>query len=139
MYCKDCQEQQTIALREVKELLTRLQAAEAVFPSSKALRKKYKKYESPEFVARVKAMCLWYNLTRLHRLKLLIVGKMFARFVQYLNEHYIHMDLKTVCFLFCDCIEDCKKTRFNGHYLMNMRIVRMMVIRWNSHMTKIQS
>lgn len=37
MYCKDCQEQQTLALREVEELLTRLEAAEALFPSSQFL------------------------------------------------------------------------------------------------------
>lgn len=37
MYCKDCQEQQTLALREVEELLTRLEAAEALFPSSQVL------------------------------------------------------------------------------------------------------
>lgn len=81
MYCKDCQEQQTIALREVEELLTRLEAAEALFPSSQVLGNLHQVYKSPEFVGRVKAMCLWYNITRHHRLKLLIVGKIFARFV----------------------------------------------------------
>lgn len=80
MYCKDCQEQQTLALREVEELLTRLEAAEALFPSSKILGNFHPIYKSPDFVGRVKAMCLWYNITRHHRLKLLIVGKLFARF-----------------------------------------------------------
>lgn len=81
MYCKDCQEQQSLALREVEELLTRLEAAEALFPSSQVLANVHPVYKSPEFVGRVKAMCLWYNITRHHRLKLLIVGKIFARFV----------------------------------------------------------
>lgn len=80
MYCKDCQEQQTLALREVEELLTRLEAAEALFPSSKILGNFHPIYKSPDFVGRVKAMCLWYNITRHHRLKLLIVGKLFARY-----------------------------------------------------------
>lgn len=79
MYCKDCQEQQTLALREVEELLTRLEAAEALFPSSQVLASFHPVYKSPEFVGRVKAMCLWYNITRHQRLKLLIVGKIFAR------------------------------------------------------------
>lgn len=79
MYCKDCQEQQTIALREVEELLTRLEAAEALYPSSQVLGNFHPEYKSAQFVGRVKAMCLWYNLTRYQRLKLLIVGKIFAR------------------------------------------------------------
>lgn len=82
MYCKDCQEQQTLALREVEELLTRLEAAEALYPSSQVLANFHPMYKSPKFVGRVKAMCLWYNITRHHRLKLLIVGKIFARSVQ---------------------------------------------------------
>lgn len=81
MYCKDCQEQQTIALREVEELLTRLEAAEALYPSSQVLGNFHPVYKSSKFVGRVKAMCLWYNITRHHRLKLLIVGKIFARLV----------------------------------------------------------
>lgn len=79
MYCKDCQEQQTLALREVEELLTRLEAAEALYPSSQVLGNFHPEYKSMNFVGRVKAMCLWYNITRHHRLKLLIVGKIFAR------------------------------------------------------------
>lgn len=80
MYCKDCQDQQTIALREIEELLTRLEAAEALYPSSKVLGDFHPEYKSPKFVGRVKAMCLWYNITRHQRLKLLIVGKIFARY-----------------------------------------------------------
>lgn len=90
MYCKDCQEQQSLALREVEELLTRLEAAEALFPSSQVLANVHPVYKSPEFVGRVKAMCLWYNITRHHRLKLLIVGKIFARFViMFLTVYFI--------------------------------------------------
>lgn len=68
-----------MALREVEELLTRLEAAEALYPSSQVLGNFHPIYKSAEFIARVKAMCLWYNITRHQRLKLLIVGKIFAR------------------------------------------------------------
>lgn len=37
MFCPPCMEQQNNALREVEALMTRLQAAEALFPSSKVL------------------------------------------------------------------------------------------------------
>lgn len=80
MYCRDCQDQQSIALREVEELLTRLEAAEALYPSSQVLGSFHPEYKSPEFVGRVRAMCLWYNITRHQRLKLQIVGKIFARY-----------------------------------------------------------
>lgn len=79
MYCRDCREQQAKALRDVEELLTRLEAAEALYPSSKILGDFHPDYKSPEFVGRVKAMCLWYNITRHQLLKLAIVGKIFAR------------------------------------------------------------
>lgn len=37
LYCKNCQQQQCTALREVEELLTRLEAAEALYPSSQVI------------------------------------------------------------------------------------------------------
>lgn len=96
MYCKDCQEQQTIALREVEELLTRLEAAEALFQSSKALGNLHPVYKSPKFVGRVKAMCLWYNITRHHRLKLLIVGKIFARLIEVNTKSTAQIDFQLI-------------------------------------------
>ncbi|XP_055585572.1 mitogen-activated protein kinase kinase kinase 4 isoform X1 [Uranotaenia lowii] len=79
MYCKDCLEVQTIALKQVEDLLLRLESKESLFPSSKAMGMAFPIYQSEEFVGRVKAMCLWYNMTKQHRLTLLILGKLLAR------------------------------------------------------------
>lgn len=79
MYCKDCVEQQDLALRQVENLVTRLEKAEALFPSSNSMGHFYPLYKDEKFLARLKTMCLWYNLTRHHRLKLMIVGKMLSR------------------------------------------------------------
>ncbi|XP_029713215.2 mitogen-activated protein kinase kinase kinase 4 isoform X2 [Aedes albopictus] len=79
MYCKDCLEIQTIALKQVEDLLLRLESKESLFPSSKAMGASFPIYKSDEFVGRVKAMCLWYNMTKQHRLTLLILGKLLAR------------------------------------------------------------
>ncbi|CRK88476.1 CLUMA_CG002214, isoform A [Clunio marinus] len=79
MYCPDCLEAQTTALRQVESLLTRLEAAEDLFPSNKAMGAHFPLYNSQEFINRLKTMCLWYNLTRHHRLKLMILGKILAR------------------------------------------------------------
>ncbi|XP_055622452.1 mitogen-activated protein kinase kinase kinase 4 isoform X2 [Toxorhynchites rutilus septentrionalis] len=79
MYCKDCLDIQTIALKQVENLLLRLESKEALFPSSKAMGMAFPLYLSEEFVGRVKAMCLWYNMTKQHRLTLLILGKLLAR------------------------------------------------------------
>ncbi|XP_046668150.1 mitogen-activated protein kinase kinase kinase 4 isoform X3 [Homalodisca vitripennis] len=75
MFCPRCMEQQNNALRDVETLMRRLQAAEALFPSSKAFAAQYPLYMSDKLVGRVKAMCVWYNMTKNHRLKLLILGK----------------------------------------------------------------
>lgn len=80
MYCKNCQEKQSIALREVEELLTRLEAAESLYPSSQVMASYHPMYKCEKFIGKVKAMCLWYNITRQQRLKLLILGKILARF-----------------------------------------------------------
>ncbi|XP_066591714.1 mitogen-activated protein kinase kinase kinase 4 [Prorops nasuta] len=76
MYCRACARAQGEALKQVEGLLTRLEAAEALYPSSQAFAANYPLYKSPEFTGRVKAMCLWYNMTKHHRLKLQIVGKL---------------------------------------------------------------
>ncbi|XP_070502905.1 mitogen-activated protein kinase kinase kinase 4 isoform X2 [Chironomus tepperi] len=79
MYCKDCLDAQSSALRQVESLLSRLEAAENLFPSNKAFGSHFPLYKSEEFVNRVKCMCLWYNMTRHHRLKLIILGKLLAK------------------------------------------------------------
>ncbi|XP_075149003.1 mitogen-activated protein kinase kinase kinase 4 isoform X2 [Haematobia irritans] len=79
LYCKDCIDQQEIAMKEVEELLTRLEAAEALYPSSQAMGAFHPIYKSESFVGRIKTMCLWYNITKQARLKLVILGKILAR------------------------------------------------------------
>uniref|UniRef100_A0A182T9Z2 Mitogen-activated protein kinase kinase kinase N-terminal domain-containing protein n=1 Tax=Anopheles maculatus TaxID=74869 RepID=A0A182T9Z2_9DIPT len=79
MYCKDCLEVQTAAMKQVEELLLRLESKECLFPSSRAMGSAFPVYQSEAFVNRVKAMCLWYNMTRQHRMTLLILGKLLAR------------------------------------------------------------
>ncbi|XP_011195434.2 mitogen-activated protein kinase kinase kinase 4 isoform X1 [Zeugodacus cucurbitae] len=79
LYCKDCMDQQEIAMKEVEDLLTRLEAAEALYPSSQVMGAFHPIYKNENFVGRIKAMCLWYNITRQNRLKLCIFGKILAR------------------------------------------------------------
>lgn len=76
MYCRACARAQGEALQQVEGLLARLEAAEALYPSSQAFAAHYPLYKSTEFTGRVKAMCLWYNMTKHHRLKLQILGKL---------------------------------------------------------------
>lgn len=78
MYCQPCIDAQNDALRDIEELMNRLEHVEALFPSSKAFAELYPLYSSAEFVGRVKAISLWYNMTKHQRLKLLILGKLMA-------------------------------------------------------------
>lgn len=79
MYCKDCLAAQTLALKQVESLLNRLEYAESLYQSTKSFGSSYPLYKSDNFTDRIKALCLWYNMTRHHRLKLLILGKLLAR------------------------------------------------------------
>ncbi|KAH8278721.1 hypothetical protein KR018_007619, partial [Drosophila ironensis] len=79
LYCKDCMDNQELALREVEGMLTRLEAAEALYPSSQAMGALHPIYKSQSFVGRIKSMCLWYNITKQNKLKLSILGKILAR------------------------------------------------------------
>ncbi|XP_058175018.1 mitogen-activated protein kinase kinase kinase 4 [Anopheles ziemanni] len=79
MYCKDCLEVQSAALKQVEDLLLRLESKECLFPSSRAMGLAFPVYQSESFVNRVKAMCLWYNMTRQHRMTLVILGKLLVR------------------------------------------------------------
>lgn len=76
MYCRACARAQGEALQQVEGLLARLEAAEALYPSSQAFAVNYPLYKSAEFTDRVKAMCLWYNMTKHHRLKIHILGRL---------------------------------------------------------------
>ncbi|KAJ8934430.1 hypothetical protein NQ318_017131 [Aromia moschata] len=76
--CLSCIEAQNEALRDIEHLLKRLEDAESLFPSSSAFAELYPLYSSAEIVGRVKAMCLWYNMTRHQRLKLNILGRLLA-------------------------------------------------------------
>ncbi|XP_014469834.1 PREDICTED: mitogen-activated protein kinase kinase kinase 4 isoform X2 [Dinoponera quadriceps] len=76
MFCRACTRAQGEALQQVEGLLGRLEAAEALYPSSQAFAANYPLYKSAEFTDRVKAMCLWYNMTKHHRLKVQILGRL---------------------------------------------------------------
>ncbi|XP_075215623.1 mitogen-activated protein kinase kinase kinase 4 isoform X2 [Lycorma delicatula] len=75
MSCPNCFEDQNCALRDVEVMLNRLESAESLYPSSKAFAAQYPLYLSDQFTARVKAMCLWYNMTKHHRLTVLILAR----------------------------------------------------------------
>ncbi|XP_066255609.1 mitogen-activated protein kinase kinase kinase 4 isoform X2 [Euwallacea similis] len=76
IYCYSCMEAQNEALREIEGLMKRLEDAESLFPSSKAFAELYPLYNSPEFVSRVKAISLWFNMTAMQRLKLNILARL---------------------------------------------------------------
>ncbi|XP_030753033.1 mitogen-activated protein kinase kinase kinase 4 [Sitophilus oryzae] len=76
IFCVSCMEAQNEALREIEGLMKRLEDVEALFPSSKAFAELYPLYNSPEFVSRVKAISLWFNMTRIQRLKLNILARL---------------------------------------------------------------
>lgn len=78
MICHGCMEAQNEGLKDIEKLMNRLEAAESLFPSSKAFGECYPTYNSPEFVGRVKAMCLWYNMTRHQLLKIIILGRLLT-------------------------------------------------------------
>lgn len=75
MSCPNCFDSVNCALRDVETMLNRLEAAEALYPSSKAFAAQYPLYLEEEFTGRVKAMCLWYNLTKHHCLMVMILSR----------------------------------------------------------------
>ncbi|CAH0558812.1 unnamed protein product [Brassicogethes aeneus] len=77
-YCLWCMEAQNHALKQVEALMKRLEEAEYLFPSNKAFAELFPLYQSPGFVGRVKAISLWYNMTKHQRLKLGILGKLLS-------------------------------------------------------------
>ncbi|XP_012527808.1 mitogen-activated protein kinase kinase kinase 4 isoform X2 [Monomorium pharaonis] len=76
MYCRACARAQGEALQQVEGLLARLEVAEGLYPSSHVFAVNYPLYKSSQFTDRVKAMCLWYNMTKHHRFKLQILGRL---------------------------------------------------------------
>ena len=54
MYCHSCVDIQNQALRDVEKLLQRLEAAETLYPSSKAFASQHPLYKCSQFVGRVK-------------------------------------------------------------------------------------
>lgn len=54
MYCHSCVDIQNQALKDVEKLLQRLEAAEALYPSSKAFASQHPLYKCSQFVGRVK-------------------------------------------------------------------------------------
>lgn len=78
MYCHYCIESQNKGLKDIEKLMTNLEFAESLYPSSKSFGEHYPLYSSPEFVGRVKSMCLWYNMTKHQRLKLFILGRLLT-------------------------------------------------------------
>jgi len=67
MYCHSCVDIQNQALRDVEKLLQRLEAAEALYPSSKAFASQHPLYKCSQFVGRVKVrLCqrkvIWVGL-----------------------------------------------------------------------------
>ncbi|XP_044761348.1 mitogen-activated protein kinase kinase kinase 4 isoform X2 [Coccinella septempunctata] len=73
--CVACLDAQSEALKEIEELSQRLEKAESLFPSGKAFAEMYPIYRSPEFEGRVATISLWVNLTRLHRINLMLLGR----------------------------------------------------------------
>ncbi|KAG8232699.1 hypothetical protein J437_LFUL014717, partial [Ladona fulva] len=92
MYCKVCLANQNAALAEVESFLQRLGHAESLYPSSKAFSLDYPLYLSQEFIMRIKAMCLWYNMTRNHLLKIIILGKLLLQYK--FKKHFWPLDFR---------------------------------------------
>ncbi|XP_050436636.1 mitogen-activated protein kinase kinase kinase 4 isoform X2 [Adelges cooleyi] len=85
LFCSRCIEQQNMALRQVEQLMERLEYVESLFPSSRAFAAHYPLYKSSDFTNRVKAMCVWYNITKRQRLMLLILGRHLMKEQEFLE------------------------------------------------------
>ncbi|XP_059490886.1 mitogen-activated protein kinase kinase kinase 4 isoform X2 [Neocloeon triangulifer] len=82
MFCNVCCRNQNLAIEQVENLLSRLEEAVALYPSSRVMAAEYPLYKSKEFTNKLKALCLWYNMIRLHRLKVSIIGKLLNQMNQ---------------------------------------------------------
>ncbi|GAB1598853.1 mitogen-activated protein kinase kinase kinase 4-like isoform X1 [Argonauta hians] len=70
---KETMNSQRFALKQVSELLDKLDFCERQFPSTKALGNVYPLYNDKHFIYRVKSLCLWLSITRelSHKIRLL--------------------------------------------------------------------
>lgn len=73
-----CALNQSKALYEISTLLKELENVEELYPSGRLLSLEYPLYGSTAFTDRIKAMCLWYNVTCLLQLKIDIIGHMLV-------------------------------------------------------------
>ncbi|CAN0300543.1 unnamed protein product [Lampetra fluviatilis] len=71
-------ELQKEACQQVKALLEQLDSLEALFPSLHALQREFPRYAAADFQRRVKALCLWLNVTRDLNHKLGLMGTILA-------------------------------------------------------------
>jgi len=77
-FCQFCALNQSKALYEVSSLLKELENVEELYPSGRAFSVDFPLYGSTDFVDRINAMCLWYNVSCLLQLKIDIIGHMLA-------------------------------------------------------------
>ncbi|KAJ8396075.1 hypothetical protein AAFF_G00026070 [Aldrovandia affinis] len=62
------------ALGQVERVMELLEALEALYPSLQALQRDHAAYAAPDFQARVRALCLWLNVTQDLEQKLRVMG-----------------------------------------------------------------
>ena len=67
---------------QVQDLLMKMEKVETLFPSSKQLEKEHPTWAMAEYKARVKVLCMWFNVTtQLHHkvdmLGQLLIGECF--------------------------------------------------------------
>jgi hypothetical protein len=48
---------------QVQGVLKRMEVCETLFPSSQQLEKDHPTWATPEYKARVRVLCMWYNIT----------------------------------------------------------------------------
>uniref|UniRef100_A0A0A9W7V4 Mitogen-activated protein kinase kinase kinase 4 n=3 Tax=Lygus hesperus TaxID=30085 RepID=A0A0A9W7V4_LYGHE len=81
-FCPFCLESANKAIDQIKSLTDKLDEVEELFPSTKAFGNQFAVYKSNEFVGKLNAMFIWYNIMRHLRLKILILGKQLVAYAQ---------------------------------------------------------
>ncbi|XP_060229498.1 mitogen-activated protein kinase kinase kinase 4 isoform X3 [Meriones unguiculatus] len=67
-------QRQRVSFEQVKRIMELLEYMEALYPSLQALQKDYERYAAKDFEDRVRALCLWLNITKDLNQKLRIMG-----------------------------------------------------------------
>ncbi|XP_051020580.1 mitogen-activated protein kinase kinase kinase 4 isoform X2 [Acomys russatus] len=67
-------QRQRVSFEQVKRIMELLEHMEALYPSLQALQKDYERYAAKDFEDRVRALCLWLNITKDLNQKLRIMG-----------------------------------------------------------------